>query len=169
MPPYVPPLWLTMTFIAVVIAVNLITIISKKIIAKRLNAEQENETYIKDAAYWTHAITSRIADIVNVIMIAIVIYLLLVGGGWLYINFPNASFVIWCVLMWILSLGATCGFFELRNKPHDTDAQENDTLIDPNDQAAINYALVWILFNIIFDGFMWLLANSANWKETIPQ
>ena len=160
--PYTPPLWLTVTFVAVAIATNLITVISKKNITKRLNAEQENETYVKGAAYWAHAITSRIADIVNVIMIAIVIYLLLFGATWLGLKFPHIFFVTMCGLMWILSLYLTWVFFEARDKSHDNDAQENDTLIDPNDRAAINYAIGWILFNVTLDGIIWLIAHRME-------
>ncbi len=162
MPPYVPPLWLTMAFIAVVIAANLITVISKKTITKRLNAEQENETYVKGTTYWTHAITSRIAIVVNVVTTAIAIPLLLIGTTWIGINFPHVFFITMCALMWILSLYLTWSFFQVRDKSHDTDVQGSNALIDPNDRAAINYAIGWILFNVTLDVIIWLIAHRME-------
>jgi len=79
--PYTPPLSLTVTFVAVVITANLITIISKKIVTERLNDKQNNEPYTKNAAYWIHAIVSRIAIIVNLIAGAVIISLLFCGVG----------------------------------------------------------------------------------------
>lgn len=157
--PYTPPLWLTVAFIAVVITTNLITIISKRAITKRLNKEQNNETYAKDATYWTHAIASRITNIVNLITGAVIISLLFCGVGWISIYHPYIFWAIMCIFIWIASLGFTCFLFRMRNKSPDSDDQDSDTLVDPNDRTAINYAIAWILGNITFDVIMWLTIN----------
>lgn len=157
--PWTPPLWLTVTVVAVPIAINLMTIVSKKAITKRLNGEQENEPHPKGVAYWIHAIASRIAIVVNVVAIAIAIPLLLTGTTWIGINFPHAYFITTCALVWILSLYLTWSFFQVRDKSHDTDVQGSNALIDPNDRAAINYAIAWILFNVTLDAFMWLVMS----------
>lgn len=135
------------------------TIVSKKAITKRLNGEQENEPHSKDIAYWTHAIASRIAIVVNVVATAIAIPLLLIGTTWIGINFPHIFFITMCALMWILSLYLTWSFFQVRDKSHDTDVQGSNALIDPNDRAAINYTIGWILVNIALDAFMWLVMS----------
>jgi hypothetical protein len=157
--PWNPPLWLTVTVVAIPIAINLIAIISKKIVTERLNGEQENEPHSKDVAYWTHAIASRIAIVVNVVATAIAIPLLLIGTTWIGINFPHVFFITMCALMGILSLYLTWSFFQVRNKSHDTDVQGSNALIDPNDRAAINYAIGWILVNVALDAFMWLVMS----------
>ena len=156
--PYTPPLWLTATFIAVVITANLITIISKKIVTERLNDKQNNETYTKNAAYWIHAIVSRITIVVNSIVAIVGTLLLITGTTWIGINFPHVFFIAMCALMWIASLFFTQVFF-IDTKLQDSDAQENDTLIDPNDRHAINAYIAWILGNITFDVIMWLTIN----------
>ena len=157
--PWNPPLWLTVTVVAIPIAINLITIISKKIVTERLNGEQENEPHSKGVAYWTHTITSRIAIVVNVVTTAIAIPLLLIGTTWIGINFPHVYFITTCALLWILSLYLTWSFFQVRDKSHDTDVQESNALIDPNNRAAINYAIGWILVNIALNAFMWLVMS----------
>lgn len=157
--PWTPPLWLTVSFVTVVMTVNLVTVISKKIITGQLNDEQNNEPYAKNTAYWTHAIASRIAIVVNVVTTAIAIPLLLIGTTWIGINFPHVFFITMCALMWILSLYLTWSFFQVRDKSHDTDVQESNALIDPNDRAAINYAIGWILSNVTLDTFMWLVMS----------
>lgn len=157
--PWTPPLWLAVAFVAVVIVVNLATVISKEIITRRLNGEQENEPHSKGVAYWAHAIASRIAIVVNVVATAIAIPLLLIGTTWLGINFPHAFFITTCALTWILSLYLTWSFFRVRDKSHDTDVQGSNALIDPNDRAAINYAIGWILSNVTLDAFMWLVTS----------
>ena len=105
--PWNPPLWLTVSFVTVVMTVNLVTVISKKAITEHLNGEQENEPHSKGVAYWTHAIASRIAIVVNVVAIAIAIPLLLTGTTWIGINFPHVYFITTCALLWILSLYLT--------------------------------------------------------------
>jgi len=167
--PWIPPLWVPVTFVVVTIGVNLITIISKKIGTEQLNDAQNNEPYNKRVAYWTHAIASRIATVVNIITVVVAIPLLLIGTTWLGSKFPHIFFITMCALMWILSLCLTWISFRIRDKSHDNDAQEDGAPIDPNDRAAINYAITWILLNVAFDGFMWLVVNSSTWKETIPQ
>lgn len=157
--PWTPPLWLTVTAIAVPIAINLMTIVSKKAITKRLNGEQENEPHPKGVAYWTHAIASRIAIVVNVVATAIAIPLLLIGTTWIGINFPHVYSITTCALLWILSLYLTWSFFQVRDKSHDTDVQRSNALIDPNDRAAINYAIGWILSNVTLDAVMWLVMS----------
>lgn len=157
--PWTPPLWITVTVVAVPIAINLMTIVSKKAITKRLNGEQKNEPHSKDVAYWTHAIASRIAIVVNVVATAIAIPLLLIGTTWIGINFPHVFFITTCALIWILSLYLTWSFFQVRDKSHDTDVQGSNALIDPNDRAAINYAIAWILVNVTLDAFMWLVMS----------
>lgn len=159
MPPWTPQLWLAVAFVTTAIAINLMTIVSKKAITKRLNGEQENEPHSKDVAYWTHAIASRIAIVVNVVATAIAIQLLLIGTTWIGINFPHVFFITMCALMWILSLYLTWSFFQVRDKSHDTDVQGSNALIDPNDRAAINYAIGWILVNVALDAFMWLVMS----------
>lgn len=159
--PWTPPLWPTVSFVTVVMTVNLITVISKKVITGQLNDEQNNEPYAKNTAYWTHAIASRIAIVVNVVATAIAILLLLTGTTWIGINFPHAYFITTCALVWILSLYLTWSFFQVRDKSHDTDVQGSNALIDPNDRAAINYAIAWILSNVILDGFMWLVMSHT--------
>lgn len=150
-----------MTFVAVVITTNLITIISKKIVTGRLNDEQNNEPYTKDAAYWTHAIASRITIVTNSIVAIVGAPLLLTGTTWIGINFPHAYFITTCALVWILSLYLTWSFFRVRDKSHDTDVQGSNALIDPNDRAAINYAIAWILVNVALDAFMWLVMSHT--------
>lgn len=140
--PWTPPLWLTVSFITVVMTVNLVTVISKEVITRQLNGEQENEPHSKGVAYWTHAIASRIAIVVNVVATAIAIPLLLTGTTWIGTNFPHVYFITTCALLWILSLYLTWSFFQTRDKSHDTDVQGSNALIDPNDRAAINYAIV---------------------------
>ena len=157
--PWTPPLWLTVTVIAVPIAINLMTIVSKKAITKRLNGEQENEPHPKGVAYWTHAIASRIAIVVNVVATAITIPLLLIGTTWIGINFPHVYFITTCALLWILSLYLTWSFFQVRDKAHDTDVQRSNALINPNDRAAINCAIGWILSNVTLDAVMWLVMS----------
>lgn len=157
--PWTPPLWLTVSFVTVVMTVNLVTVISKKVITGQLNDEQNNEPYAKNTAYWTHAIASRIAIVVNVVAIAIAIPLLLTGTTWIVINFPHVYFITTCALLWILSLYLTWSFFRVRDKSHDTDVQGSNALIDPNDRAAINYAIGWILSNVTLDAFMWLVMS----------
>lgn len=157
--PWTPPLWLTVSFVTVVMTVNLVTVISKKIITGQINDEQNNEPYAKNTAYWTHAIASRIAIVVNVVTTAIAIPLLLIGTTWIGINFPHVFFITMCALLWILSLYLTWSFFQVRDKSHDTDVQESNALIDPNDRAAINYAIGWILSNVTLDTFMWLVMS----------
>lgn len=131
----------------------------QKIITGQLNDEQNNEPYAKNTAYWTHAIASRIAIVVNVVTTAIAIPLLLIGTTWIGINFPHVFFITMCALLWILSLYLTWSFFQVRDKSHDTDVQESNALIDPNDRAAINYAIGWILSNVTLDTFMWLVMS----------
>lgn len=157
--PWTPPLWLVVTFVAVAITANLITAISKKVITGQLNDEQNNEPYAKNTAYWIHAITSRIAIVVNVVATAIAIPLLLIGTTWIGINFPHVFFITTCALTWILSLYLTWSFFQVRDKSHDTDVQGSNALIDPNDRAAINYAIAWILVNVALDALMWLVMS----------
>lgn len=157
--PYTPPLWLTVTFVAVVITANLITIISKKIVTERLNDKQNNEPYTKNAAYWIHAIVSRIAIIVNLIAGAVIISLLFCGVGWISIYHPYIFWAMMCIFIWIASLGFTCFLFRMRNKSPDSDNQDSDTLVDPKDRTAINYAIAWILGNITLDVIMWLTIN----------
>lgn len=156
--PWTPPLWLGVTFVTVVITVNLVTVISKKVITGQLNDEQNNEPYAKNTAYWTHAIASRIAIVVNVVATAIAILLLITGTTWIGINFPHAYFITTCALVWILSLYLTWSFFQVRDKSHDTDVRGSNALTDPNDRAAINYAIAWILVNVALDAFMWLVS-----------
>lgn len=151
-------LWLTVSFVTVVMTVNLVTVISKKAITKRLNGEQENEPHPKGVAYWTHAIASRIAIVVNVVATTIAITLLLIGTTWIGINFPHVFFIAMCALMWIASLFFTQVFF-IDTKLQDSDAQENDTLIDPNDRHAIDAYITWILVNVALDAFMWLVMS----------
>ena len=157
--PWNPPLWLTVTVVAVPIAINLMTIVSKKAITERLNGEQENEPHSKGVAYWTHAIASRIAIVVNIVATAIAILLLLTGTTWIGINFPHAYFITTCALVWILSLYLTWSFFQVRDKSHDTDVRGSNALTDPNDRAAINYAIGWILSNVTLDAVMWLVMS----------
>ena len=157
--PWTPPLWLTVSFVTVVMTVNLVTVISKKVITGQLNDEQNNEPYAKNTEYWTHAIASRIAIVVNVVATAIAIPLLLIGTTWIGINFPHAYFITTCALVWILSLYLTWSFFQIRDKSHDTDVRGSNTLIDPNDRAAINYAIAWILGNVALDAVMWLVTS----------
>lgn len=157
--PWTPPLWLTVSFVTVVMTVNLVTVISKKVITGQLNDEQNNEPYAKNTAYWIHAIASRIAIVVNVVAIAIAIPLLLTGTTWIGINFPHVYFITTCALLWILSLYLTWSFFQTRDKSHDTDIQGSNALIDPNDRAAINYAIGWILSNVTLDAVMWLVTS----------
>lgn len=159
--PWNPPLWLTVTVVAVPIAINLMTIVSKKAITKRLNGKQENEPHSKGVAYWTHAIASRIAIVVNVVATAIAIPLLLIGTTWIGVNFPHVFFITMCALIWILSLYLTWSFFQVRDKSHDTDVQGSNALIDPNDRAAINYVIGWILVNVALDAFMWLIMSHT--------
>lgn len=157
--PWTPPLWLTVSFVTVVMTVNLVTVISKKVITGQLNDEQNNEPYAKNTAYWIYAIASRIAIVVNVVAIAIAIPLLLIGTTWIGINFPHVYFITTCTLLWILSLYPTWAFFQVRDKSHDTDVQVSNALINPNDRAAINYAIGWILFNVTLDAVMWLVMS----------
>ena len=159
--PWTPPLWLTVTFVATAIAINLITIISKKIITKRINDEQNSEPYTKDAAYWTHVIASRIANIVNIVAGAVIIGLLVWGMGWLCDQHPYIFWAMMCIFMWIASLGFAQIFF-IDMKPQDSDAQENDTLIDPNDRNAINVYITWVLINIAIDTIVWLAINTME-------
>lgn len=154
-------LWLTVSFVAVVITANLITIISKKIVTERLNDKQNNGPYTKNAAYWIHAIVSRIAIVVNTVATAIAIPLLLIGTTWIGINFPHVFFIAMCALMWIASLFFTQVFF-IDTKLQDSDAQENDVLIDPHDRHAINVYIGWILVNVALDAVIWL-AMSHPW------
>lgn len=93
--------------------------------------------------------------------------LLLIGITWLGSKSPHIFVITMSALIWIASLFFTQVFF-IDTKLQSNDAQENDALIDPHDQHAINAYIGWILFNVAFDAFMWLVANSANWKETIP-
>lgn len=165
--PWTPPLWLTVAFVATAIAINLMTIVSKKAITKRLNGKQNNEPYTKNTAYWTHAISSRIAIVVNSIVAIVGTPLLITGIAWLGSKSPHIFIITMCALTWIASLFFTQVFF-IDTKSQDSDAQENDALIDPHDRHAINAYIGWILFNVIFDAFVWLVTNSANWKETIP-
>ena len=158
--PWTPPLWLTVTFVAAGITTNLITIISKKIVTERLNDKQNNEPYTKDAAYWVHAIVSRIAIVVNSIAIITGTPLLLTGATWLGHKFPHIFFITMCALIWIASLFFTQVFF-IDTKLQDSDAQENDALIDPHDRHAINAYIGWMLFNVIFDAFMWLVMSHT--------
>ena len=162
--PYTPPLWLTVAFVAVAITANLITIISKKAITKRLNKEQNNGPYTKDATYWTHAIASRITNIVNIVTGTVIIGLLLCGMGWLCDQHPYIFWAMMCVFMWIGSLCFAQLFF-INMKSQNIDEQENDTLIDPNDQHAINVYIAWALINIAIDVVMWLAINIV---ETMP-
>lgn len=156
--PWTPPLWLTVTFVAVVITANLITIISKKIVTERLNDKQNNGPYTKNAAYWIHAIVSRIAIVVNSIAEIVGTLLTLTGTTWIGINFPHVFFIAMCALMWIASLFFTQIFF-IDTKLQDSDAQENDVLIDPHDRHAINAYIAWILVNVALDAFMWLVMS----------
>lgn len=158
--PWTPPLGLTVAFVAVAITANLITIISKKAITKRLNKEQNNGPYTKDATYWTHAIASRIANIINIITGAVIISLLLCGVGWLSNQHPYIFWAMICVFMWIASLVFAQLFFI--EKSQDIDEQENDTLIDPNDRHAINVYITWALINIAIDAVMWLAINTVE-------
>lgn len=159
--PWTPPLWLVVTFVAVAITTNLITAISKKVITRQLNDEQNNEPYAKNTAYWTHAIASRIAIVVNVVATAIAIPLLLIGTTWIGINFPHIFFITMCALMWIASLFFTQIFF-IDTKLQDGDAQENNALIDPHDRHAINAYIGWILFNVTLDVIIWLIAHRME-------
>lgn len=159
--PWTPPLWLTVAFIATAIAINLITIISKKITTKRINDEQNSEPYTKDAAYWTHVIASRIANIVNIVAGAVIIGLLLWGMGWLCNQHPYIFWAMICVFMWIASLSFVQVFF-INTKYQDIDEQENDTLIDPNDRHAVNTYVAWVLINIAIDTIMWLAINTVE-------
>lgn len=154
--PWTPPLWLTVAFVATAITINLMTIVSKKAIAKRLNGKQNNEPYTKNTTYWTHVIASRIANIVNIVAGAVIIGLLLCGMCWLCDQHPYIFWAMVCVFMWIGSLCFVQIFF-IGMKPQDNDAQENDTLIDPNDRYAINAYITWILVNVAFDAFVWLV------------
>ena len=156
--PWTPPLWLTVVFVATTIAINLITIVSKKAITKHLNGKQNNEPCTKNTAYWTHAIGSRIAILVNTITVVAIGYLLFLGMGWLCIHHPYILNTIFCVFMWIGSL-LFVQIFIIGTKPRDNDAQENDTLIDPNDRYAINAYIAWILINVAVDAFMWLVTS----------
>ena len=156
--PWTPPLWLTVSFVTVVMTVNLVTVISKKVITGQLNDEQNNEPYTKNAAYWIHAIVSRIAIVVNSIVAIVGILLLLTGTTWIGINFPHVFFIAMCALMWIASLFFTQVFF-IDTKLQDSDAQENDVLIDPHDRHAINVYIGWILVNVALDAFMWLVMS----------
>ena len=156
--PWIPPLWLVVTFIAVAMTANLITAISKKVITGRLNDEQNNEPYTKDAAYWTHAIASRITIVVNSIVAIVGAPILLTGIAWLGSKSPHLFFITMCALIWIASLFFTQVFF-IDTKSQDSDAQENDALIDPHDRHAINAYIGWILFNVIFDAFVWLVMS----------
>lgn len=158
--PWTPPLWLTVTFVAVVITANLITIIYKKIVTEQLNNKQNNEPYTKNAAYWIHAIVSRIAIVVNSIVAIVGAPLLLTGIAWLGSKFPHIFFITMCALIWIASLFFTQVFF-IDTKSQDSDAQENDTLIDPHDRHAINAYIGWILSNVIFDAFVWLVMSHS--------
>ena len=83
---------------------------------------------------------------------------LLIGTTWLGFNFPHIFRITMRTLMWILSLCLTWSLFQIRNKSHDTDAQRNNALIDPNNRAAINYAIGWILFNVTLDAIVLLFA-----------
>ena len=157
---WTPPLWLTVTFVAVGITTNLITIISKKIVTERLNNKQNNEPCTKDVAYWVHAIVSRIAIVVNSIAIITGTPLLLIGTTWLGSKFPHIFCITMCALIWIASLFFTQVFF-IDTKLQDSDAQENDALIDPHDRHAINAYIGWMLFNVIFDAFMWLVMSHT--------
>lgn len=156
--PWIPPLWLVVTFIAVAMTANLITAISKKVITGRLNDEQNNEPYTKDAAYWTHAIASRITIVVNSIVAIVGAPILLTGIAWLGSKSPHIFFIAMCALMWIASLFFTQVFF-IDTKLQDSDAQENDVLIDPHDRHAINAYIAWILVNVALDAFMWLVMS----------
>ena len=156
--PYTPPLWPTVTFVAVVITTNLITIISKKIVTERLNDKQNNEPYTKNAAYWIHAIVSRIAIVVNSIVAIVGTPLLIIGTTWIGINFPHVFFITMCAIIWIASLFFTQIFF-IDTKLQDSDAQENDVLIDLHDRHAINAYIGWILVNVALDAFMGLLMS----------
>lgn len=159
--PWTPPLWLTVAFVTVVITANLITIISKKIVTERLNDKQNNEPYTKNAAYWIHAIVSRIAIVVNVVAGAVIIILLLCGMGWLCDQHPYIFWAMMSIFMWIGSLCFAQLFF-IDIKPQDIDKQENDTLIDPNDRHAINVYVAWALINITIDAIMWLAINTVE-------
>lgn len=140
---------------------NLITAIYKKVITER----PDNKPYTKNTAYWIHAIVSRIASIVNTVATIVAIILLFIGIDWLSFNFQHIFFITMCALMWILSLYLTWSFFQIRDKSHDTDAQGNNALIDPNDRAAINYAIGWILFNVTLDAIILLFTYRI---ETMP-
>ena len=114
--PWTPPLWLTMAFVATAIAINLMTIVSKKAITKRLNGKQNNEPYTKNTAYWTHAISSRIAIVVNSIAAIVGTPLLLTGIAWLGSKSPHIFFITMCALIWIASLFFTQVFLSTRNR-----------------------------------------------------
>ena len=95
---------------------------------------------------------------VNSIVAIVGTPLLLTGIAWLGSKFPHIFFITMCALIWVASLFFTQVFF-IDTKSQDSDAQENDALIDPHDRHAINAYIGWILVNIALDAFMWLVMS----------
>lgn len=154
--PYTPPLWLTVAFVIGTITLNLTAFISRKGLNKHLDGMQEDGSYTKDVTYWTYAISSSIANIINIIVVTLIAYLLLCGLGWVKNQHPYVFLAIVCVLIWLVSLGCMWALF-ITKRPQ-KNAQEYGTLVDPNDRDAINCAIAWISFNVALDIVLWLAA-----------